>query len=365
MPHLHPRWMGVLAVLALAAIAAGCNAGDGKSAKTGDGEDEPATVPVEIGAIERGDVFAVYTGTASLETDADALVVAKVAGEIVELRAEEGDRVKAGQVLARLDGDRLRLEMERARANVNKLEQEYERNVQLHERGLVSSGAFEDLKYELESLKAGYNLARLELSYTEIRAPISGVVSERHVKIGNTISINDPVFRITNLDPLVAYLHVPEREFRRLEKDQPAELSVDAIPGETFSASVQRISPVVDPLTGTFKVTIEVPDPSARLKPGMFGRFNIVWDARRGSLLVPRVAVVDADADQAVFVIREGVAERRPIETGYARGDRIEVVDGLSGEEDIVVVGQGGLKDGARVEIVRGGEARVARDARP
>ena len=359
------RWIALLATLVLAAGIAGCEMGDkesGGSDASGE-EDEQAAVPVEVGALERGDVYAMYTGTASLETDADALVVAKVAGEIVELRTEEGDRVQAGQILARLDGDRLRLEMERARANVNKLEQEYERNVQLHERGLVSAGAFEDLKYELEALKAAYNLARLELSYTEIRAPISGVVSERHVKTGNTISINDPVFRITNLDPLIAYLHVPEREFRRLAKDQPAELTVDAIPDQTFSAAVQRISPVVDPVTGTFKVTLQVPDPDSRLKPGMFGRFNIVWDARQDSLLVPRNAIVDADSDQAVFIVRDGLAERRPIETGYARGDRIEVVRGLTGDEEVVVVGQGGLKDGARVEIVRGGEARLARDA--
>jgi membrane fusion protein (multidrug efflux system) len=326
-------------------------------------EKEETAIPVEVAGLERGDVAALYTGTASLETDADALVVAKVGGEVVELLAEEGDRVTEGQVLARLDGDRLRLEMERARANLRKLEQEYNRNVQLFEKGLVSSGAFEDLKFELEALKAVYRLAQLEYDYTQIRAPIDGVVSERHIKLGNTITQNSPAFRVTALDPLIAYLHIPEREFRRLESGQAAELRLDAIPGRRFNARVQRVSPVVDPTTGTFKVTMEVPDPEGQLKPGMFGRFNIVWDSRSDVLLVPRVAIVDDDISDSVFVIINGKVERRSVLTGYASGDRVEIVEGLEGDEEIVVVGQSGLRDGSRVEVVRRASSRLAGDA--
>lgn len=352
LPAGRPALVLLLAGFMLAACSPGQK--DKGADRAADGEEEaPATVPVEVAPVERGSVYAVYTGTASLETDADALVVAKVGGEVRQILAEEGDRVQADQVMARLDGDRLRLEMERAQANLRKLEQEYQRNVQLHEKGLVSAGAFEDIKYELESLRAAYNLARLEYSYTEIRAPIEGVVAERFIKVGNTISPNDPVFHVTDMDPLIAYVHVPEREFRRLSPGQPAELVVDAIPRETFAAKIQRISPVVDAETGTFKITMEVPDPTGRLKPGMFGRFNIVWDAREDALLVPRVAVVDDETEQSVFVVNDGKAERRAVRLGYPRGDRIEVVEGLEGDEQVVVIGQAGLKDGAGVEVIR------------
>jgi membrane fusion protein (multidrug efflux system) len=94
----------------------------------------------------------------------------------------------------------------------------------------------------------------------------------------------------------------------------------------------------------------------------MFGRFNITWDARRDTLLVPREAIVDAETDEAVFIVDGGQAERRTITTGYTRGDRVEVVEGLSGEEEVVVVGQGGLKHGARVDVVRRRDARIAQD---
>lgn len=356
------RWATLMMPLLVSALLlVGCKSESGPQADAGEKADGPG-IPVETAHLERGDVFAVHTCTASLETDADALVVAKVGGEIVEILVEEGDRVKEGQVLARLDGDRLRLEMERALANLRKLEQEYNRNVQLFERGLVSSGAFEDLKFELEALRANYRLAQLEYDYTRIRAPIAGVVSRRHIRLGNTVSVNEPAFQVTALDPLIAYIHIPEREFRRLEPGQPAELSVDAIPGQRFHATVKRISPVVDPATGTFKVTMEVPGQGGRLKPGMFGRFNIVWDARRDVLLVPRVAILDDDVSDSVFVVIEGKAERRSVRTGYARGTQIEVIDGLEGDEDIVVTGQAGLRDGARVDIVRRAGSRVARD---
>jgi membrane fusion protein (multidrug efflux system) len=351
-----------LPLLLTALLLVGCKGGDGEEPAAAEEKKEGPGVPVEVAALERGDVFAVYTGTASLETDSDALVVAKVAGQVVEILAEEGDRVEEGQVLARLDGDRLRLDMERSHANLRKLEQEYNRSVELYERGLVSSGAFEGLKYELESLRAIYRLAQLEYSYTRIRAPISGVVVQRHIRQGNTISVNDPVFQVTELDPLIAYIHIPEREFRRLEPGQPAELRLDAIPGQRFQAKVQRISPVVDPVTGTFKVTMEVPDQDGRLKPGMFGRFNIVWDARHDVLLAPRVAIVDDDISDSVFVIVDGKAERRTVRTGYARDAQVEILDGLEGHEEIVVIGQAGLRDGAQVEVVRRGVPRVARD---
>jgi membrane fusion protein (multidrug efflux system) len=333
----------------------GCDSGNAEGEPKGDDEEEETPpVPVEVRLASRGDVFATYTGTASLESDQEALVVAKVTGEVKQLLVEEGDFVRAGNVMARLDGDRLRLELKRSEANLRKLRQEYDRNVELHEKGLVSVGAFEGMKYELDAMMAANNLARLELSYTEIVAPIDGLVSERFIKVGNTISVNDPVFQITDMDPLLAYLFVPEREFRKLRVGQEAQVALDAIPGTVFSASIDRISPVVDPQTGTFKVTLAIYDDSARLKPGMFGRFRIVYDAHIDVVMIPRVAVIEDDTRQSVFIVNDGVAHRRIIRTGYSREDQIEIVEGLTGDETVIIIGQNGLKEDAAVNVVRG-----------
>ncbi len=347
------KYWPLIGILCAAALAA-CDNGAANTSASADKDDDDDTppIPVEVLTPFRGDVYAMYSGTASLETEEEALIVAKVGGEVRQLLVEEGDPVKAGDILARLDGDRLRLEMQRALANLKKLEQEYNRTVELKEKGLVSAGAFEGIKYELDSLRAAYDLARLEYSYTDIRAPIDGVISERFIKVGNTISANDEAFRITDMDPLLSYLFVPEKEFRRLRPGQPARMTVDAAPGEDFVASILRISPVVDPQTGTFKVTLAVTDPSGRLKPGMFGRFRIVYDKRENVLLVPRMAVLEDETQKSVFIVEDGLARRQKIQTGYAMGENVEVVEGLSGGETVITLGQSGLKDGAEVTVI-------------
>lgn len=353
------------AVLVLALALSGCQQGAGK--QSGEEAEETAAIPVEIALPSRGDIFAVYSGTAPIEAFADAQVVAKAGGEIREIFVEEGDEVTAGQILMRLDGDRLRFEAAQAEANLLKLQRDYQRNVDLKEKSLISAGDFEKIQFEMEALAATSNLAKLELGYTEIRAPISGVVSQRYVKLGNTIEENAPVFQITSLEPLVSYVHVPEREYRSILAGQTASLSVDALAGARFEGIVARVSPVVDPSTGTFKITIEVMDTSRRLKPGMFGRISIVYDSHENALQVPRSAIVQEAGEPSLFVVENDVAHRRGVRTGFIEGGSIEILDGLADGEQFVLVGQTGLKDGSKVSVINAsvGGAGAAKAAVP
>jgi len=345
-------WLTLLVVMALG--LAGCDQGDESDE---DAEEEAPAIPVETAKPTRGDIDAMYSGTAPIEAFADATVIAKVGGEIREILAEEGDDVTSGQILARLDGDRLRLEKDQAEANLRKLQRDHQRNVDLRDKDLISTGDFEKIQYEMEALQATFDLAELELGYTIIRAPINGVVSERFIKIGNTIDVNDQTFQVTSLEPLISYLHVPEREYRRLDPGQGASIEVDALQGMSFDAMVARISPVVDPETGTFKITIEVRDPSRRLKPGMFGRINIVYDSRTMALQIPRSAIIEEAGQSAVFIVTGDTAEKRMIQTGYSAAGNVEVLEGLADDDEIVIVGQSNLKDGSRVSVINATEA--------
>jgi len=351
-------------VLATVLLAA-CQQGDEEASAETDKDESPA-IPVETTLPTRGDIYAVYSGTAPIEAFADAIVIAKVGGEVREILAEEGDDVSSGQVLARLDGDRLRLEKQQVEANLRKLQRDYQRNVDLDDKGLISEGDFEKIRYELEALQAAFDLAALELGYTEIRAPIDGVISERFIKVGNTININEQTFEVTSLQPLIAYLHVPEREYRRIEPGQNAIINVDALSDASFKAVVARISPIVDPETGTFKISIEVSDASRRLKPGMFGRIGIVFDMHANALQIPRSAIVENGGQSSVFVVSEGVVERRVISTGYAESGQIEILKGLDGTDEIVVVGQNGLKDGSKISVINAPASTIsATDRKP
>ena len=344
--HTVARWLVVAALAGV--LAGGCSNGKAKE----DAADKDTAVPVETQPLRRAEMLAVYSGTAPIEAHEEAQVVAKVGGEVRQIFVEEGDTVQAGQVLARLDGDRLRLELAQIDANLRKLERDYKRTLDLAEKGLVSKSTAENTKYDLEALRASYDSAKLELSYVEIRAPIAGVISARNIKVGNTISPNEPTFTVTDLDPLVAYVHVPEKEFRRIAAGQNAEVVVDALGGDRFVGTISRISPTVDPQTGTFRARVEVADQTRRLKPGMFARVNIVYERRQDALQLPRTAILDADGAQSVFIVAKGKAESRTIKTGLANGGWIEVVEGLQGNEQVVTVGQAGLKTGTPVKVV-------------
>jgi len=328
-------------------------------------KEETPPIPVETDTPVRGDVLAVYSGTAPIEAFAEADVIAKVEGEIREVLVEEGDEVEKGQVLARLDGDRLRLELNESRARLRKMQRDFERNKDLREKGLLSEGDYEKLQFDLESLQASYNLASLELDYTQIRAPISGVISERYIKLGNTIRVGDPLYRVTSLDPLVAYLHVPEREYQQISTDQPVSIDIDALADKQILATVTRVSPIVDPGTGTFKITIEIRDESRRIKPGMFGRMSIVYDRHDNVLLVPRSAVVEEMGIESVFVVEENRAVRRVVETGYGENGMLEITAGLDETDNVITVGHVGLKPDATVTVINAPPApeTVAEDA--
>lgn len=341
--------------LALAAVLvtglAACGKGEAEAIAE-EKQEEQVAVPVEVAAAYSGAVSAFYTGTTTLEAERDAEVVAKVGGVVRELFVEAGDRVEAGEIMAKLDDDRLRLEVARAEANVAKLEQEYRRNRQLHEAQLVSAEAYQRLGFELEVMRAELGLAKLQLDHTEIRAPFDGVVAARHIKVGNMIEQNAPVFRVTTYEPLIARLHVPERELNKLAVGQAAALRVDALPGQDFEGIVDRVSPVVDANTGTFAVFVALEDTGGKLKPGMFGRLDIVYDVHADAVLVPRAAVVIEDAKSAVFVIRDGHAQRQAVTTGYANNGSVEILDGIQPGDQVVTVGQNSLKDGAPVAVI-------------
>lgn len=321
-----------------------------------DGEEkanELIAIPVETARVRTGDVAAFYSGTTTIESDEQAVVVAQITGVVLEIKAEEGEFVKAGQLLVRVESDRYRLEVERNEAALKRAETDFQRKQELFDRKLVSAEDFERVSAEYESQKAQVALARLDLKYTDIRAPISGYVSERMVRVGNLVELHQPVYKITSYDPLLAILNVPERELGVLRKGLEVTVRVDAFPQQIFNGEVIRISPVIDPATGTFRVTSEIKDPAGLVRPGLFGRVDILHDVRKDVPVIPRSALIKEDEQTFVFVVGDdNNVSRRLIHTGYEQNGEIEVVDGVSDGESVVTAGKGSLSDGSKVEVV-------------
>lgn len=340
----------IIAILTLAAPALLAGCGSGEASVTDDETLQAATpVPVEVTQPRRADIYAKYAATATLSSDADAPAVARVPGEVVELLVEEGDRVAAGQVLARLDGKRLRLEMLEARANLDRARAEYERNVDLHERGLISASMFDSLQYDLEALEALYELKKLTFGYSRIRTPIDGIVAAREIKPGQNIKINDVAFRITDTSKLIAYLQIPQSELSKFAVGHAADIEVASMPGRRFPATIERISPTIDTSNGTFRATAIIDNSNGELAPGMFGRFRISYEQHENALVIPAEALLAEDEESTVYVVEDGEVARRTIRIGIEADGNVEVLDGLSEDEVIVVVGHSGLRTGSKV----------------
>jgi len=390
----------ILIVLALFIIY-GCQ-GQGSANNKSEQEEDPP-IPVEVTEVIKGSVSANYSGTATLEAEGEALVVAKVSGVVEKIFVEEGDSVKTGQVLAKLEDEEFIHRLAQVESKLEELDNEFQRNKELFKNKLISAEAYDRTKYEYQTQKSTYDLRKLNLNYTEIKAPISGIVSERFIKVGNMITVNQETFRVTDFDPLLAVLHVPEKEFSKLQAGFPAELMADAIPGEIFSAGILRISPVVSAETGTFKVTVGVTDKTRKLKPGMFTRVNIIYDMHENTLLLPKDAILTEDSESTVFIVTEKVedkseseekgekteetaktkktenaeeeekpkaetnsdpdsepkepvkslvATKQEITIGYINSSHVEILSGVKLGDVVVTTGLSSLKDGAAVKVV-------------
>lgn len=373
--HPHLARLGLVLLVAASLSLGACKGGKAPEgdaqAKAGadapklgpDGKPLPKVeaVPVEVARVSRKPISASYAGTANLEAPGEAQVVAKTSGVVVQLFAEEGDQVRAGQVLARIDGDRVRLEAAKQLAIVHKLENNFRRSQELASKKLVSAEASDQIKYDLESARASYDLARLELSYTQIVAPITGVVAQRMVKAGNLVALNAPVFRIVNNSHLEGVLNAPEREMGRLHAGMPLRMLVDAVPGKVFIGKVDRIAPVMDSASGTFRVVCAF-DNAPELRPGMFGRIEVVYDQRQDALTVPRVALLEDEGEPAVYVVQGKKAKRTSVQLGYTNGEIAEIKAGLKEGDRVVTAGKVAIRDGTEIQVIEtagGGAARA------
>ena len=341
-------------VLALACVlsVAACKGGSPDGAAPGeDGKNGPEAVTVEVAAVETRPVAASYSGTAPLEAPAEAQVVAKTSGVALSVLVEEGDVVRAGQTLVRLDASRAELQAAQTAAQMNKLQNQFARAQTLAKEQLIAASDYDQIRYDLENARAANRLANLELSYAAVKAPISGVVASVTPKPGNFVQINTPIVRIVDTSTLEAVLNVPERELATMQAGLPVDLRVDALPGKTFTGTIDRISPVVDSGSGTFRVIAEF-DSGGLLQPGMFGRIGIDYDKRANATVVPRAALLDAGTNAAVFAVRDGKAARVPVTLGDMDGQWAEVREGLAVGEQVVVAGKAALRDGSAVTVI-------------
>ena len=324
------------------------------------------TVPVTKGSIARS-----VTVSGVVEPLRTVAVNSQLAGAVLSVNVEEGTVVRAGDTLAELDGRELQAQLASAEASYQVAEAAFERAQQLRDRQIITLPEYEQQRTAHAAATATLDQLRTRIGYTHVVSPVDGVVTEKRVEAGDAVGTQTRLFSVAEVATLVVRVGVSELDVVELKEGDPVRVDLDAFPGRVVSGHIRRIFPVADPTTRLVPVEVALAS-EARMfvRPGFLARTSFALDARTGVLLVPQAALVGGSSSQAVFVVDQGRAVRRTVETGLTSEGSVEVVSGLSEGESVVTLGNNLLRDGAEVRVVDdtaaggGGASPAGGDAR-
>jgi RND family efflux transporter MFP subunit len=339
---------------------------------------------VEVAPTRREPVSEYVTVVGNLIGEATVEVVPKVSGRLQSVSVKLGDRVNEGQPIALIEDREIREQVKQAeasfevaRASVRQREADLkfaetalERARSLFERQLLPKQGLEDADSRYQAAVAQVDLARAQFSQAQarqdelritlantiIRAPVTGFVGKRYLDPGAFASQNAPVVSVVDLRIVRMVANLVEKDVSRVRQGTAAEVEVDAYPGEKFTGRVARVAPLFDAATRTAQMEIEIPNPSYRLKAGMYSRVRLTVDTRPNALVIPRNALVEVDGKQGVFVANGQKATFSAVKTGLQDETKVEITSGLNDGARIVTTGAASLRDGDTIVLAGAGQ---------
>ncbi|MCP4688874.1 MAG: efflux RND transporter periplasmic adaptor subunit [Desulfobacterales bacterium] len=329
---------------------AGCRTEETKAAVTK--LDEKA--PVVVQPVTRVSANQVIMVSGALEADKTARLSFLVPGKIDRVHVDEGDYVKRNALLAAVQSHDYRGNLEIAEAALFRARDAHDRYEPLYKEGAFAEKNFIEVKTGLAQARARRDIARKALADVELRSPISGIVGRRSVEVGQMASPRTPAFTIVKTHPIFARVAIPESEIGKVTVGQKARVTIPAFEGFVAKGAVTLIGVVADERTRTYAVKIKLSNRDYTLRPGMIVQAEIVTDKAIEMLTIPGRAIVrDADNLTYVFVAdaEKGMALRRRVSPGSAYQTEIQIREGVTAEDVVIVSGQHKLTDGAAITM--------------
>lgn len=268
-------------------------------------------------------------------------------GRIISIKAEVGDFVEKGQVLAQMD----KAQLEQAELQLNNLKSEYDRAKALYEKGGVSKSDFETIELQYKVANTTYeNL----LTNTILKSPLNGVVSARNYDEGDMYTMSAPLYVVQQINPIKAFVAVSEKNYSLLKKGIEVEFTPEALNGKTYVGKVTRIHPTVDAATHTIVAEVTIDNPKFELRPGMYSSARVIF-SKGDAIVVPDTAVLKQQGSgvRTVYVLKaDGTVELRIVEVGRHIGSEYVILSGVQAGEKVVVSGQSLLRSGIKVEVI-------------
>lgn len=345
------KFFRTAAYAALVLAAASCGSFGKKTSEAAQEEAEQtvaAVLPkVTVAQAERRKVQQSATYTSSVQANVVNNIAPQSSMRIKKIKVEIGDFVYAGQILAEMDIANL----EQVRLQMMNDSTELVRIKGLYEVGAVS-------KSDLDAMVLSYNVRKTSYENlkenTILRTPISGVVTARNYDKGDMYSMSQPLYTVQQITPVKLLVGVSESQYTKVKKGDVVTLSVEALPGQTFKGTIERIYPTMDATTHTFTVEVRVPNKDRKLRPGMYAKVNVNFGSNN-SVVIPDQAVVrqQGTGDKFVYVLNEdNTVSYVKVVLGTRMDNEYEVLEGIEDGATVVISGQLRLKDGIEVEVV-------------
>jgi RND family efflux transporter MFP subunit len=357
----------------------GAGGAGGPAGAGGGGAFARPPMTVELASPSRSNVAQQLTVVGNLIGEQTVAVVPKAAGRLEEVYVKLGDRVGRGQRIARIEDREIHEQVKQAeaafevaRATIRQREADLkfaqtnlDRSRELFGRQLLPKQTLDDAEARQQASAAQLELARAQLTQSQARldelrinlantvitSPVNGFVARRAADPGAYVSQNAPVADVVDISRVRLVANIVEKDLRRIEQGESAQVEVDAFPGEIFSGRVARLAPVLDPATRTAQIEVEIPNPANRLKPGMYARVSLTIEERANALVVPANAIVDREGQRGVFLAQNNTAAFRPVTIGIEDSAKVEILGGIQENDRVVTTGAAALRDGDRIVV--------------
>jgi len=334
-----------LFLLASLVFVVGCGNGGEEGGEVVD------TIPVEVTSPSRGDLERTLLFSGTIDPWREASLGAQISGRVEKIFVEVGEKVRAGELLVQMSGEQLT----QAEAQFRSAEKDWKRMKSLLDKGTITQQAFEKIEAGYEAAQANYELV---LESTRIKAPFSGTITAKYLEEGEVFTLmpgaagSPAILEIMQLDPVKVVLQIAERDLPAVRRGMSVRLSADAFPGREFVGRVNRLDPTVDPRSRMGSVELEIQNPRSFLRPGMFARVTVVLETRKGVLTLPAESVLSENGETFVYLVEEGVAQRRSVQTGFSTREVTEILSGVTAEDSVIRVGQRIVTPGQRLKVV-------------
>ena len=326
----------------------------GTAATPAKGAGGGSATPVELGKPEKLNWQKSVLAVGSLRSDESVIVRAEQSGRITALNFKEGQPVRLGQVLVQLDDSVARAELEQARANQKLGKAKFDRAVELKQRNFISGQAQDEAENAMRVADATVSLADAKLAKLTIKAPFSGTIGLRTASTGDYVKDGQDIVNLEKTDPIKVDFKVPEIFQSKIAVGQALSVALDALPGQAFTGKVVAVNPQLDTAGRALVLRAQMDNRTGVLKPGMFARVRLTLADTGETVVVPEQSVAMQGEDQIMFKVIDGRAMRTKVEVGQRRDGKVEIVEGVSGNDTIVVAGWQRLRDGAAVRSASG-----------